>query len=62
MKPGMPTLQSARLLDQVRERVPYLYYSLKAEKAYLYWILFSSAGAPRGSAACGICVTWAHRM
>jgi len=30
--------QSARLLDQVRERVRYLHYSLRTEEAYLYWI------------------------
>ena len=40
MKPGTPPLKSARLLDQVKERVRYLHYSLKTEKAYLYWILF----------------------
>ena len=40
MKPGAPPLQSARLLDQVRERVRYLHYSLKTEKAYLYWVRF----------------------
>ena len=40
MKPGMPSLQSARLLDQVRERVRHLHYSFKTEKAYLYWIRF----------------------
>ena len=28
------------MLDQVRERVRYLHYSLKTEKAYLYWIRF----------------------
>ena len=37
MKPGTPLLQSTRLLDQVRERVCYLHYSLKTENAYLYW-------------------------
>lgn len=53
MKPGAPMLQSARLLDQVRERVRYLHYSLKTEKAYLYWIRFfirwsaSQSGAMR---------------
>lgn len=36
MKPGAPSLQSSRLLDQVRERVRYMHYSLKTEKAYLY--------------------------
>ena len=40
MKPSTPLLQSTRLLDQVRERVRYLHYSLKTEKAYLYWIRF----------------------
>jgi hypothetical protein len=40
MKPGAPSLQSTRLLDQVRERVRYLHYSLKTEKAYIYWIRF----------------------
>lgn len=40
MKPVTPLLQSTRLLDQVRERVRYLHYSLKTEKAYLYWIRF----------------------
>jgi integron integrase len=37
---NMPPLQSARLLDQVRERARYLHYSLSTEKAYLYWIRF----------------------
>lgn len=36
MKPGTPLLKSVRLLDQLRERVRYVHYSLKAEKAYLY--------------------------
>ena len=36
MKPGAPPLQSARLLYQVRERIQYMHYSLKTEKAYLY--------------------------
>lgn len=29
MKPGAPSLQSTRLLDQLRERVRYKHYSLK---------------------------------
>jgi integron integrase len=33
-----PVFTSTRLLDQVRERVRYLHYSLKTEQAYLYWI------------------------
>ena len=36
MKLGMPPLQSARLLDQVRKRVWCLHYSLKTKKANLY--------------------------
>ena len=40
MKPGAPSLQSSRLLDQVRERIRYAHYSLKTEKAYHYWIRF----------------------
>ena len=40
MKPGTPSLQSTRLLDQVREQFRYKHYSLKTVKAYLYWILF----------------------
>jgi integron integrase len=40
MKPGNPPLQSTRLLDQVRERIRYLHYSLSTEKVYLYWIRF----------------------
>jgi site-specific recombinase XerD len=51
MKPGTPPLQSARLLDQVRERVRYMHYSLKTEKAYIYWVRFFvrwSAAQPGG--------------
>ncbi len=40
MKPRTPPLQSARLLDQVRERIRYMHYSLKTEKAYVYWVRF----------------------
>ena len=40
MKPRNPPLQSFRLLDQVRERIRYLHYSLSTEKTYLYWIRF----------------------
>ena len=38
MKPGTPLLRSTRLLDQVSERIRYMHYSLKTEKAYLYWV------------------------
>ena len=33
-------MQSLRLLDQVRERIRYLHYSLSTEKTYLYWVRF----------------------
>ena len=36
----MPPLRSVRLLDQVRERIRYLHYSLSTEKVYLYWVRF----------------------
>lgn len=31
-------LVSKRLLDQVRERIRYLHYSLQTEKTYVYWV------------------------
>ncbi len=40
MKPGAPALQSTRLLDQLRERIRYMHYSLSTEKVYLYWVRF----------------------
>jgi len=36
MKPGTPPLQSSRLLDQVRERIRYMHYSLSTEQVYVY--------------------------
>jgi integron integrase len=33
-----PSPTAPRLLDQVRERARYLHYSLRTEKAYLYWV------------------------
>ena len=39
-KVAAPPLASKRLLDQMRERIRYLHYSLKTEKAYLYWVRF----------------------
>jgi integron integrase len=32
-----PPLQSRRLLDQLRERLRYLHYSLRTEQTYVYW-------------------------
>jgi integron integrase len=39
-KVAAPPLASKRLLDQVRERIRYLHYSLKTKKSYLYWVRF----------------------
>ena len=33
-----PPLRSVRFLDQVRERIRYLHYSLRTEQVYVYWI------------------------
>jgi integron integrase len=39
MKPGtLPPLRTTRLLDQVRERVRYLHYSLSTEHSYVQWV------------------------
>lgn len=40
MKPGTPVLRSTRLLDQLRERIRYLHYSLSTEKVCLHWVRF----------------------
>ena len=36
MKAGSPSLQSTRLLDQVRERVRNMHYSLNIDKHYVF--------------------------
>ena len=36
VKKHMPPLQSARILDQLRERIRYLHHSLRTGKAYVY--------------------------
>ena len=33
-------LHATRLLDQLRERLRYLHYSLRTEQAYVYWVRF----------------------
>jgi integron integrase len=45
MKPGRTAsapipLKSTRLLDQVRERIRYLHYSLSTETTYVHWVKF----------------------
>jgi integron integrase len=39
-KTSMPVFQSPRLLDQLREQIRYLHYSLRTEEAYVYWVKF----------------------
>ncbi len=36
--PDLPPLQSTRLLDQLRERIRYLHYSIRTEQAYVHWV------------------------
>ena len=47
-----PRAGPVRLLDQVRERMRYLHYSLRTEVAYVHWIrrfvLWSGKRHPRG--------------
>lgn len=40
MKPGNPPRQSTRVLDQLRERIRYMHYSLSTEQVYVYWVRF----------------------
>jgi integron integrase len=35
---SLPPLQSSRLLDQLRERIRYLHYSIRTEQAYVHWV------------------------
>jgi len=35
---ALPALQSTKILDQVRERIRYLHFSIRTEQSYLYWI------------------------
>jgi hypothetical protein len=36
--PAHPPLRSIRLLDQMRERLRYMHYSLRTEQTYLFWV------------------------
>lgn len=52
VREGVATpLQSNRLLDQVRERIRYLHYSLQTEKAYMHGTRFFVFTGYRGSGA-----------
>ena len=35
---ALPPVRAERLLDQVRERVRYLHYSIRTEQAYVHWV------------------------
>jgi hypothetical protein len=59
MKPGNAPQKSIRLLDQVRERIRYLHYSLSTEKVYLHWVKFFIRWQAQ-QAACAIRATWAR--
>ncbi|MDR7306322.1 integron integrase [Rhodoferax saidenbachensis] len=48
MKPGTPPPQSTRVLDQLRERIRYMHYSLSTEQVYVYWVRFFIRWAARG--------------
>lgn len=47
-KPSTPVLQSSRILDQLRERIRYMHYSLSTEQVYLYWVRFFIRWSGRG--------------
>src|SRR6476661_4773450 len=34
----LPVLRSSRPLDQLRERIRYLHYSIRTEEAYVHWV------------------------
>ncbi|MET7015159.1 integron integrase [Uliginosibacterium flavum] len=36
--PVLPPLTKVKVLDQLRERIRYLHYSLRTEKVYVYWV------------------------
>lgn len=36
--PSFPPLQSVKVLDQLRERIRYLHYSIRTEEAYVHWV------------------------
>jgi hypothetical protein len=40
VKPSTPALQYPRILDQLRERILTMHYSLSTEQVYVYWVGF----------------------
>ena len=35
---NLPVLKATRVLDQLRERIRYLHYSIRTEETYVYWV------------------------
>ena len=35
---NLPLLRSVKVLDQLRERIRYLHYSIRTERAYVHWV------------------------
>ena len=54
MKPDAPSLQFPRLLDQVRERVRYVHYSLNIVKYYVFECNYLCVDRPMRQAQCAI--------
>ena len=50
VKPSTPALQSTKILDQLRERIRYMHYSLSTEQVYVYWVRFFIRWSGNGSA------------
>lgn len=50
VKPSAPALQSTRILDQLRERIRYMHYSLSTEQVYVYWARFFIRWSGHGGA------------
>ena len=46
MKPGAPSLQSTRLIDQVRVRVRYMHYILHINKYYFLYFIICALVSP----------------
>ena len=54
MKPGAPSLQSTRLLDQVRERVRNTHYSFNIVKHYVFKFNYLCIDQSMGAVQCAI--------
>ena len=50
VKLSTPVLQSARILDQLRECIRYMHYSLSTEQVYVYWVRFFIRWSGHGGA------------